>query len=69
MPGWTFQRPSTRTQSNAYGPIITALGGAMPSCQVTVESVSLVAQHGPERAWAWEPLTRLPLAMGPAGIR
>jgi hypothetical protein len=55
------------TQEQAAGPIVAALGRELPSCQATIGSVSLVAQHGPERAWAWEPLAHLPLATGPSG--
>ncbi len=34
-------------------PIITALGKRLPSCQVTIDKLSLVEQHGSERLWNW----------------
>jgi 2'-5' RNA ligase len=55
------------TQEQVAGPIVAALGRELPSCQVTIDSVSLVAQHGPERAWNWEPLAHLPLGTAPGG--
>ena len=38
------------TEDQAAGPIIPALGRELPTCQIIVDSVSLVAQHGPERS-------------------
>jgi 2'-5' RNA ligase len=57
------------TQDQAAGPIIAALGRELPNCQIIIDSVSLVAQHGSERAWAWEPLAHLHLTAQPAGRR
>ena len=34
-------------------PIIAALGKRLPSCQVTIETLSLVEQQGSERLWNW----------------
>jgi 2'-5' RNA ligase len=42
-------------------PIIAALGRELPGGEITVEVASLVAQHGPERAWDWRLLARVPL--------
>jgi 2'-5' RNA ligase len=45
---------STADQSAA--PLINALGKRLPPCDVTIDSVSLVIQHGPERLWDWQHL-------------
>jgi 2'-5' RNA ligase len=37
-------------------PIAAALGREVPSCDVTVNAVSLVIQWGPERLWNWQPV-------------
>lgn len=34
-------------------PIIAALGGELPACEVSIQSLSLVVQRGPERLWDW----------------
>jgi 2'-5' RNA ligase len=34
-------------------PLIDALGFHLPSCDIQVSALSLVIQHGPERAWNW----------------
>lgn len=34
-------------------PIIAALGKRLPSCQVTIDTLSLVEQQGSERLWNW----------------
>jgi 2'-5' RNA ligase len=34
-------------------PIIAALGTEMPACAVSIRSLSLVVQRGPERLWDW----------------
>jgi 2'-5' RNA ligase len=34
-------------------PIIAALGRELPACEVSVQSLSLVVQRGPERLWDW----------------
>lgn len=34
-------------------PIIAALGKELPTCEVSVQSLSLVVQRGPERLWDW----------------
>lgn len=35
------------------GPVIAALGKELPTCEVSVRSLSLVVQRGPERLWNW----------------
>jgi 2'-5' RNA ligase len=45
---------SARDQPAA--PIIAALGRELPECEITIDRVTLVAQHGPEREWRWQPL-------------
>jgi 2'-5' RNA ligase len=49
------------TQDQPDGPVVAALGRELPAGQITVDSVSLVAQHGPERDWDWQPLASVPL--------
>ena len=49
------------TEDQPADPIIAALGRELPAAQITIDSVSLVAQHGPEREWAWQPLVTIPL--------
>lgn len=34
-------------------PIIAALGKELPTCKVSVQSLSLIVQRGPERLWDW----------------
>ncbi|WP_066937225.1 2'-5' RNA ligase family protein [Microtetraspora fusca] len=41
-------------------PIIAALGRAVPDCAVTIGSISLVVQDGPEYAWDWRPVAEIP---------
>jgi 2'-5' RNA ligase len=49
------------TEDQPADPIIAALGRELPAAQITIDSVSLVAQHGPEREWAWQALVTIPL--------
>jgi 2'-5' RNA ligase len=42
---------STGRQPTA--PIVAALGTDLPACQVSIQSLSLVVQQGPERLWDW----------------
>jgi len=39
----------------------SALGRELPAGQITVDSVSLIAQHGPERDWNWQSLASIAL--------
>ena len=34
-------------------PVIAALGKTLPPCEVTIDTLSLVVQGGPEPAWDW----------------
>jgi 2'-5' RNA ligase len=45
------------TQDQSADPIIAALGHELPECPVTIDRIHLVAQHGAERAWNWQPIT------------
>ena len=42
---------STRDQPSA--PVIAELGKSLPACEVTIDRLSLVVQHGPEQLWNW----------------
>ena len=59
------------TQDQPDGPALAALGRELPAGQITVDSISLIAQHGPERDWGWQPLASIalhaPLAVPSAG--
>lgn len=44
------------TSSQSAGPIISALGTYLPPCEVTIDTVTLVDQHGGERNWDWRPV-------------
>lgn len=50
---------STGTQSAQ--PIIATLGKRLPSCQVSIDALSLIAQHGTERLWNWSLAGIVPL--------
>jgi 2'-5' RNA ligase len=50
------------TTEQPAAPIISALGRELPECNVTVSTVSLVAQQGPERRWNWRCMAEVPLA-------
>lgn len=42
-------------QQQIAEPIISTLGRKVPRCEITIEALSLVVQHGPERLWDWRP--------------
>lgn len=44
------------TTEQAAEPIIATLGKRLPSCEVTIDALSLVVQRGPERLWNWHPV-------------
>ncbi|MEV5570536.1 2'-5' RNA ligase family protein [Spirillospora sp. NPDC052269] len=44
------------TASRPAGPLITALGRRLPRRSLTLDTLELVNQIGPERSWAWQPL-------------
>lgn len=41
------------TSRQPAAPIIAALGKDLPSCDVTIDALTLVIQRGPERLWDW----------------
>lgn len=43
-------------------PIISTLGNALPSCEVTIDALSLVVQRGQERLWDWHSVGQVPLS-------
>ncbi|GAA4567125.1 2'-5' RNA ligase family protein [Planotetraspora kaengkrachanensis] len=44
--------------------IIEALGRHLPEREVTINSVSLVVQDGPENLWDWRTVAEIPLGAG-----
>lgn len=44
------------TAEQSADPIIAALGKRLPSCEVTIDALTLVVQRGPERLWSWHPV-------------
>ncbi len=54
------------TDSQPAKPIISKLGRSFPAIQATVESVTLVVQDGPERAWNWHPVETVRLGASAA---
>jgi 2'-5' RNA ligase len=49
------------TSSQPAKPIIEALGTQLPRCDVDIDSLSLVVQHGPERDWDWSVVSTIRL--------
>jgi 2'-5' RNA ligase len=43
-------------------PLIDALGTQLPKCEINIGALSLVIQHGPERAWDWSTVSTIRLA-------
>jgi 2'-5' RNA ligase len=43
-------------------PLIDAVGLRVPDCCITINTVTLVTQWGPERDWRWEPFDKVTLA-------
>jgi 2'-5' RNA ligase/lambda repressor-like predicted transcriptional regulator len=41
------------TGRQPVAPILAALGKEVPGCDITINAVDLVVQHGPERLWNW----------------
>ena len=50
------------TSSQPAKPIIEPLGTRLPGCDVDISALSLVIQHGPERAWDWSTVGTIRLA-------
>ena len=42
------------TSGQPAAPIIAALGKSLPPCEVTIDTLSLVVQNGPELLWDWQ---------------
>jgi 2'-5' RNA ligase len=53
------------TSSQPAKPIIEALGTQLPKCDIAIDALSLVVQHGPERAWDWSIVSTIRLATPP----
>jgi 2'-5' RNA ligase len=53
------------TSSQPAKPIIEALGTQLPRCDIDIDALSLVVQHGPERAWDWSIVSTIRLATPP----
>ena len=49
------------TALQPVAPIVGALGYELPMCEVTIRSLDLIIQEGPERLWQWRSLAELPL--------
>jgi 2'-5' RNA ligase len=49
------------TARQPASPLIERLGMRLPECRVTIASLSLVVQWGPERQWHWQPVGSVPL--------
>jgi hypothetical protein len=57
-------------RSGPAAPIIASLGRWLPKVEVTIRSVSLVAQTQVGRTWQWRPVAEIPFTgqpVGPAG--
>ena len=50
------------TSDQPAAPIIAALGHQLPSCNIQIDALSLVIQHGPERRWDWSTAATIHLA-------
>jgi hypothetical protein len=44
------------TSHQPAAPIIAALGKSLPPCEVTIDTLTLVIQHGPPLSWNWRPV-------------
>jgi 2'-5' RNA ligase len=42
-------------------PVIAALGPELPPCEITIHTISLVNQDGPEYLWNWHPIAEVHL--------
>ncbi|WP_407701616.1 2'-5' RNA ligase family protein [Thermomonospora amylolytica] len=51
------------TSQQPARPLIQALGRELPTCEVTVRSVSLVVQWGAERLWDWQQVETIPIGI------
>jgi 2'-5' RNA ligase len=53
------------TSVQAAGPIIDALGRKLPSCEISIDHISLVVQEGAERQWNWRSIREVELGKEP----
>ncbi|MEW2358093.1 2'-5' RNA ligase family protein [Spirillospora sp. NPDC029432] len=44
------------TANQPAKPLIDAIGLTIGHCTVTIDTMTLVVQWGPERQWAWQPM-------------
>lgn len=49
------------TQDQDAAPVIAALGHELPDCPLMIETIHLIAQHGAERDWNWQPVASVRL--------
>jgi hypothetical protein len=49
------------TEDQPAEPLIAALGHELPECPVTIDTVHLIAQYGPERSWNWQQVATVPI--------
>lgn len=52
------------TAEQPAAPLIDTLGFNLPSRTVTIDTLSLVVQWGPERCWQWQPVGHIKLTSG-----
>ena len=55
------------TGQQPAAPVIAALGRELPGCEVTIDTLSLVIQRGPELLWDWRPIGAADLLGGRGG--
>lgn len=57
LPTWTpHVTVAYSVTEQPAAPIIEAMGKSIPTCEVEIQSMSLVIQWGPERLWNWQPV-------------
>ncbi len=63
----TWRPHITISYSTAHqdaAPIVATLGHELPTCDIEIDTVSLVIQHGPERRWDWSTIATIQLGEG-----
>jgi 2'-5' RNA ligase len=50
------------TADQPAAPLIETLGESLPRCDIEVNALSLIVQHGPERRWQWNTTATIRLA-------
>ena len=56
------------TSSQPAKPIVDVLGTRLPGCDIDISALSLVIQHGPERAWDGSIVSTIRLAATGANL-